>query len=99
MKSFNAIVDAGKRWELLYEEKMIAKLDADGEPVLDGDGRRVVTSRIEDLRYRADGDEEWLELPPWAEITDDWMTFLCFFDEDEETGALTFWEVGACPTT
>ena len=81
--------DTGQRWEFRYEENM-HYVERDGDMV-------AQPSTIHDLRYRKDGDGEWLRLPPWADITNGWKINLCFFDEDEETGDITYWDVTSAP--
>lgn len=96
MRAFNALTDdAGVRWEFHYEEDMfVPVLDAMDEPVLDTDGRPKTTSRITNLTYNVEGGERQ-KLPPWADIKEEWKITLCFFDEDDDTGEMTYWEVSS----
>lgn len=97
MKGYSALTDdAGVKWEFLYEEDMFAPvLDPLGEPVLDSEGQPKTTSRITDFTFRQFETGEYLRLPPWADIKEEWKITLCFFDEDDDTGEMTFWDVSS----
>lgn len=93
MRVFDAYVDGnGQRWELLYDEQLITKRDAAGEAV-HGERGPELTTQVENFRFRKEGTQEWLVLPPFADILEDAKVTLCMFDEDEESGALTYWNV------
>lgn len=99
MKAVDALTDnSGQVWRLSYESKFVQKLDPYGQPMEDENGRPVFVEQIVSLQYRKQGGgSQWLELPPWAMPTPDFMIDLCWFDEDEETGELEFWNVGPLP--
>lgn len=86
-KTRNALMDdAGQRWEFLYTEEIYYEA-AEGEPHM--------RQRIIDFAYRREGDSEWLRLPPWADVAEDWKVNLCFFDEDDDGDICRFWTVSS----
>lgn len=89
MKTYNALTDdSGTPWEFIYEE---VRYRDEGDP----EDAPLSKTRVQDFRYRRKGDEIYLALPPWADVAQEWKITLCFFDEDEETGELTFWPVSS----
>lgn len=96
MKVRDAIIDdQGQRWEILAAHDTHFKRDANGEVVRGADGDHIWETVVREFAYRKEGDQEWLSLPPWADVRDEWKINLCYFYEDEETGEMTFWEVAA----
>lgn len=100
MKAYNKLTDdAGVEWEFHYTEDMfVPVLDPLGEPVLDAEGNPKTTSRITNLVYNrvaVASQREFLRLPPWADIKEEWKITLGFFDEDDDTDEMTFWEVSS----
>lgn len=88
MKVHNSLIDdAGQKWEFLLDEHTHYVQD-------EATGQHVAQPTIvKELRYKKPGDTEWSVLPSWATIREEWMINLCLFDEDEETGELTFWQI------
>lgn len=78
--------DAGQRWEVRYDQKYHYEEGPDGEAI-------ERPSTIEDFRFRREGEEAWSELPPWADITEDAKTTLCFFEQDDDGEITGFWRV------
>lgn len=89
MKVHNALVDEdGVKWEFTYDEDVTYTRDPQTDEIIN------VGTVVRELRYRLEGASTgWLALPSWADIADEWKINLCLFDEDEETGELTFWKV------
>lgn len=85
--------DNGVEWKVRYDEITHYEQDESGAPVRDDNGSLMSTTHIENLAYRKEGDDAWLSLPPWATVRDGPKITFCFFDEDDDTGDLTFWEV------
>lgn len=84
--------DYGREWEIAAEEQWVYLGDAQQ----DEDGNAIPSVRITDLRFRLKTDDDsgaWLTLPPWATVRDDDQITLCWFDEDLETGELTYWPI------
>lgn len=96
MRVYNSLTDDdGVKWEFHYVENMFVPVfDVLGQPVLDGEGKPRMTSTVTELTYQLPGGEPQ-KLPPWADIKEEWKINLCFFDEDEETEEMTFWEVSS----
>lgn len=85
--------DDGQVWEVEYEEHF-RYAEEDGELVRDEDGMPVsLPSTVHDFKFRKQGDETWTELPNWATVKPGAAINLCFFDEDDEDGSLTLWQV------
>jgi hypothetical protein len=88
VKIRNALTDdAGVEWEFRYDETTSYE-QVDGAWV-------AQLPQVTEFRYRRKGEEEWLVLPPWADVEESRKITLCLFDEDEETGELTFWPVAS----
>lgn len=86
-KTYNALTDdAGQKWEFTYSETTIYEQDENEQWQQQG-------TSVFDFRYRKEEDDEWLALPSWADVNEQWKITLCFFDEDEETEEMTFWPV------
>lgn len=94
MRIHNAFTDDdGVKWEFLYEEATEYEKDEADNPIRDDDGNLIRHTTVKNFRYRREDEGEYLTLPSWADVKENWKITLCLFDEDEETEDLTFWEV------
>lgn len=92
MKSYDDLTDdQGRKWEILRE----SRINYFGDTLYDEDGNALPSQTIISFKFRLDkGDNsgEWLTLPPWADVRDEWKINLCWFDEiDEDANDLIFW--------